>query len=91
MTLRGLVSAQAPHQSVSISANGCRVASASFDMKQGVTTQTVLGTIPVTCIKLDGSVVLVIDTDRILTPSEIGVNSDQRRLGVGVEKIVLRD
>jgi hypothetical protein len=90
IVLRGLLSAQAPQQAVSIIANGCRVVNTTLDLDHAIS-QTVSGLIPETCIEPDGSVVVVIDTDRTTTPRDIGLNSDQRRLGVGVEEIVLRD
>jgi hypothetical protein len=91
VSLRGLLSVLAQRQTVSISANGCLVASAILETKQSSAMQTVSGTIPEICVKPDGSVALVIDTDRILRPSDIGLNADQRRLGIGVESVVLHD
>jgi hypothetical protein len=88
MTLRGLLSVRAPQQFVSIYANDCKVASATLGIQDGVATAVLSGTISELCIKSDGIVVLEIDTDRASTPQELGLNSDQRHLGIGVEEVV---
>jgi hypothetical protein len=90
ISLRAFVVAQDPVQSVWIDANECRISSAAFDLRRGVVTQELEGTIPENCIDRDGIVVLKINTDRLLRPADIGLNTDQRRLGVGVEMISLK-
>jgi hypothetical protein len=89
VSLRALVSARVPQQTAWIDANGCRVAEATFDQRRGLGTQTVSGTISENCIKSDGTIVLGINTDRVSTPTEVGINSDKRRLGIGVEAIII--
>jgi hypothetical protein len=87
--LRAIASAQNPEQLVWIDANECKIASTTFDIRRGVVAQAIKGTIPGSCIRPDGSVMLEINTDRLLRPSDIGLNADQRYLGVGVEAISL--
>ena len=91
MTLRGLLSAHAPQQFVSIYANGCKVASATLGIRDAVVPAVLSGTISKFCIKSDGIVVLEFDTDRASTPQEIALNSDQRHLGIGVEEVVFHE
>ena len=83
------MSAQDPEQSVWIDANECRISTTAFNIRRGVVKQELGGTIPEHCIDSDGTVVLKINTDRLLRPKDIGINTDQRRLGVGVEIISL--
>jgi hypothetical protein len=89
-TLRPLVSAQAPNQSVSIEVNKCPIARASFDFFRGASIQTISGKVPIACIKPDGRVVIQIVTDQVSIPRNMGIGSDERELGIGIESMVLR-
>jgi len=91
LTVRVLLSAAAPKQSVWIDANRCRVAGLDFDLAQGAGPRVISGTIPADCVDADGTIVLRINTDRVRSPKELGINDDTRRLGVGVENVVIRD
>jgi hypothetical protein len=88
--VRPFLSSRAPKQSVWVDANGCRVGSARFDVAQNLLVDTISGAIPVSCFDSDGRVVLRIQTDRASTPNEMGINADTRRIGIGVEEIVIR-
>jgi hypothetical protein len=87
--IRGLVSAVAPKQLVSIQANRCQLGSAEFDSTH-IGPQVISGAIPGKCVNSDGRVILHISTDRVLRPKDIGINDDIRRLGVGVERVLVR-
>jgi len=91
LSIRGLLSPRAPKQLVWVEANRCRVGGMEFDLTQGSGSQTISGTIPVDCIDADGYIVLRINTDRMRSPKEIGINDDTRQLGVGVERVVIRE
>lgn len=89
LSLRPLLSASAPKQSVWVDANGCRVGAIDFDFAHGSKSQTISGTIPARCVA-GRKVVLNINTDRMRSPKELGINDDVRRLGIGIEKVVVR-
>ena len=38
-----------------------------------------------------GKIVLSINTDRVQSPKDIGINDDSRRLGVAVERVLIRE
>jgi hypothetical protein len=83
-----LLSASAPKQSVWIEANQCRVSGTEFDLMHSGE-QTISGVIPASCIDANGKVELRINTDRVQSPKEIGLNNDLRKLGVSVKRVVL--
>ena len=92
LSIRALLSASAPKQSVWVEANRCRVGGIEFDIADGFGAQTITGAIPANCVDADGKVVLRIDTDRVRTPKEIGANEvDTRRLGLAVERVLIRE
>jgi hypothetical protein len=88
--MRGLLSDRAPRQAVWLDANGCRVASGDFDRSVGRSDLTLGGTVPSKCLQADRTLVLDITTDRAVTPASIGINADQRHLGVGVYEVDIR-
>jgi len=90
LSIRGLLSARAPTQAIWLEANQCRIGGIELDLAHGSGPQTISGAIPSACIDIDGKVVLRINTDRARTPKEIGINKDGRRLGLGVERVVIR-
>ena len=90
-SVHALLSARAPKQSVWIEANQCRVGELSFDLSQGTGPQTSSGIIPAACVDANGRIILRINTDRVRTPKALGINDDSRPLGVGVERIVIRE
>jgi hypothetical protein len=73
-----------------IYANGCRIGGGEFDIARGIRTLMISGSIPADCVRKGGFVALNINTDRAVTPKDIGINGDTRTLGVGVEEIVIR-
>ena len=91
MVLQGLLSDQAPRQSVWVDANGCRVGGGRFDLARDVNRLTISGSIPPVCIRKDGIVTLNINTNRAVTPKDIGINEDTRTLGVGIVEIMIRE
>ena len=91
LSIRALLSPKAPKQTVWVEANQCRVGSTEFDLAHGPGPQTVEGTIPASCIDADRKIVLRINTDRVRSPKEIGINEDSRRLGVVVENASIRE
>jgi hypothetical protein len=90
LTVRPFLSVAAPKQSVWIDANRCRVAGFDFDLAQGGGARVISGTIPADCVDADGKIVLRINTDRVRSPKELGLSDDTRRLGVGIEKVIIR-
>jgi hypothetical protein len=91
LTVGPLLSSQRPKQSVWIDANQCRIGSFDFDLSYAFAPHVISGTIPANCINADGKVVLRIDTDGVRAPKDIGINDDERTLGVGVERLVLHN
>jgi hypothetical protein len=91
VSVRGLLSARAPKQSVWIEANHCWVGERDFDLAQSTEPQVISGSIPAKCIDADGKLVLRINTDRARTPRALGINDDRRTLGVGVDHVVIRE
>ena len=91
LSIRALLSAAAPKQSVWVEANRCRVGSIEFDLARGSGFQTISGAIPTDCVDPDGKIVLRINTDRVRSPKEIGLNDDTRQLGVGIENVIIRE
>ena len=73
LSVRALLSASAPKQTVWVEANQCRVGGTEFDLAHGPGPQTVEGAIAANCIDADGKIVLHINTDRVRTPKEIGI------------------
>jgi hypothetical protein len=90
LSIGPLLSATAPKQSVWVEANQCRVGGVDFGWAHGSGTKTISGTIPAGCIAPDGSVTLRINTDRVRSPKEIGINDDERKLGVAVERVQIK-
>jgi hypothetical protein len=102
LTVRPLLSSKRPKQSVWIDANQCRIGSFDFDLSYASAQHIISGTIPANCINADGKVVLRINTDGVRNAKDIGINDDERsaydviydddrRLGVGVERLLLRN
>ena len=91
LTVRGLLSAKAPKQSTWVEANRCRIGGIELDLAHDAEPQTISGVIPASCVDADGRIVLRINTDRLRSPKEIGINDDARKLGVGVERVVIRE
>ena len=90
LSIGPLLSATAPKQSVWVEANQCRVGGVDFGWAHGSGTKTISGTIPAGCIAPDGSVTLRINTDRVRSPKEIGINVDERKLGVAVVRVQIK-
>ena len=90
LLVRGLVSADAPNQSIWLEANQCPIGDLEFDLAHGSGPQIISGTIPTKCIDADGRIVLRINTDRMRGPRALGINDDDRLLGVGVEYLIIR-
>jgi hypothetical protein len=90
LSVRPLLSAIAPKQSVWVEANQCRVGGADFDLAHGSGPKTISGDIPAACINADGTVILRVNTDRVRSPKEIGMNDDERKLGVAVERVHIK-
>ncbi len=89
LSIRALLSARAPQQSAWIEANQCRVGGSEFDLAHDA--QTISGVIPTNCIDAHGTIVLRVNTDRVRTPKEIGINTDTRLLGVMVDHVIVRE
>jgi hypothetical protein len=90
VTIGSLLSATSDKQSAWVEANQCRVGGLDFGLMQGTRPQIISGSIPATCIAPDGSVTLRINTDRVRSPKEIGINDDERKLGVAVERVQIK-
>jgi hypothetical protein len=90
LSIGALLSATAPKQSVWIEANHCRVRGVDFDLAHGSGPQTISGTISAGCINADGTVILRVNTDRVRSPKEIEINDDERKLGVAVERVHIK-
>jgi hypothetical protein len=67
------------------------VGSIEFDLAHVSGSQTISGAIPANCVDADGKIILRINTDRVRSPMEIGINDDPRQLGIGVEHVVIRE
>jgi hypothetical protein len=91
ISIKPLLSATAPKQTVWVDANQCRVSGVDFDLAHGSGSQTVSGTIPASCIDADGTIILRVHTDRVRSPKEIGINGDARQLGVAVGRVLIRE
>jgi hypothetical protein len=91
MFVRALLSASAPKERFWIEANQCRIGGAEFDLAHTPGRQAVSGIIPASCTGHNGKVILRLHTDRVRSPREIGVNADTRTLGVGIERVIIRD
>jgi hypothetical protein len=91
LLVRGLVSAKAPKQSIWLEANQCRIGDLELDLAHGSGQQIISGTIPAKCLDADGRIVLRINTDRVRSPRALGINDDIRSLGVGVERLIIRE
>jgi hypothetical protein len=91
ISMGGLLSAKAPEQSVWLDANGCRIGAFKFDLDANSSPRTVRASIPAACIEADGTVILRINTDRILRPKDIEDTDDSRLLGVEIERVVVRE
>ena len=90
ITMRALLSEDAPTQSVWLTANGCQLGRLDYDLASGIT-RTLTGRIPGHCFDADNNLELDIRTNRAARPSEIGINEDSRPLGIGVESLVFRE
>jgi hypothetical protein len=90
LSVGSLLSATADKQSVWVEANQCRVGGVDFDLAHGTGPQTISGRIPAGCINADGTVILRVNTDRVRSPKEIGINDDERKLGVAVERVQIK-
>jgi hypothetical protein len=90
LSVGSLLSATADKQSVWFEANECRVAGVDFDLAHGSGPRTISGSIPADCISADGTIILRVNTDRVRSPKEIGINDDQRKLGVAVERVQIK-
>ena len=91
LSIRALLSRSAPKQTVWVDANRCRVGSTEFDLAHRPGSQTISGAIPASCVDAGGKVILRINTDRALSPMELGINGDTRQLGIGVEHVVIHE
>ena len=91
LSIHGLLSATAPKQTMWVEANHCRIGSVEFDLAHRSGPQTVSGAIPANCVDIDGKILLIINTDRVQSPNDIGINDDTRRLGVAVERVLIRE
>jgi hypothetical protein len=91
ISTHGLVTARAPKQRLWVEANQCHLGGIDFDGVQGATPQTLLATIPTTCIGPDGIVVLHFNTDRVRSPSDLRINGDTRSLGVWVAHVLVAE
>lgn len=91
LSIHALLSAGAPNQSVWIEANRCRIVGVALDLALGPEPRTISGIIPANCIDADGKILLRINTDRVRSPKEIGINEDTRQLGVMVERVLIRE
>jgi hypothetical protein len=90
ITMRALLSKDAPTQSVWLAANNCPVGRLDYHLASGIT-RTITGRIPRHCFDSDRNIELKIRTDRAARPSDIGINEDPRPLGVGVESLVFHE
>lgn len=92
LSIRPLLSAGVPKQSVWIDANGCRIDHLEFDWGDGGSAfRALTGAIPAGCVDSDGKVALHINTDHARSPKDIGINGDTRPLGVFVQRVVIRE
>src|ERR1700731_4615528 len=57
-----------------IDANGYRVGGGRFDLARDVNRLTISGSIPPVCIRKDGVITLNTNTNRAVTPKDIGIN-----------------
>ncbi|MGP0084523.1 MAG: hypothetical protein ACLP0B_12965 [Steroidobacteraceae bacterium] len=89
LSIRPLLARSAPKQKTWVEANHCWVGSIEFDSAHVSGSQTISGAIPANCVDADGKIILRINTDRVRTPMEIGISSDSRQLGVGVERVAI--
>lgn len=87
ITMRALLSEEAPTQSVWLTANDCQLGRLDYTLAGGIT-RTLSGRIPGHCFDEDRNLELDIRTNRAARPSEIGINEDFRLLGIGVESLV---
>lgn len=91
ISMGGLLSPKASEQSAWLDANGCRIGAYKFDLAANSSPRTVRASIPAACIDADGTIILRISTDRVRRPKDIEDTDDNRLLGVGIERIVLRE
>ena len=90
LSVRALVSADAPKQSIWLEANQCPIGDLEFDFSHGSGPQIISGATPAKCIDGDGKIVLRINTDRMRSPRTLGINDDARSLGVGIGYLIIR-
>jgi hypothetical protein len=90
LSVGSLLSATADKQSVWVEANQCRVVGVDFNLAHGTGPQTISGSIPASCMGAGGTIALRINTDRVRSPKEIGINDDDRKLGVAVERVYIK-
>ena len=91
LSVSALLSPSAPKQSMWIEVNQCRVGSAEFDLAHGSAPHTISAIIPWDCIDANGKIIFYINTDRVRSPREIGINDQTLPLGLGVENIIIYD
>jgi hypothetical protein len=88
--VRGLVWSGASRQSIWIEVNGCRIGTVEVQLNDPLPYHVISGIVPTSCLHPDGQLVIAINTDHVWAPSDIGLNSDKRQLGVGVISIRIR-
>jgi hypothetical protein len=88
--IRPLLSPQGPTQTATLSVNGCVIAQQKFDWAGGFDSKTIGAPVPARCIGDDGTIEVAIETDVVRTPHSIGIGTDRRQIGVGVETIEIR-
>jgi hypothetical protein len=91
LSIRPLLARSTPKQKTWVEANHCSVGSIEFDLAHVSGSQTISGVIPANCVDAGGKIILRINADRVRAPMEIGISSDSRQLGVGVEHVVIRE
>ena len=73
ITMRALLSKEAPTQSVWLAANSCQVGRLHYDLSSGIT-RSLTGRIPRHCLDSDQNIEFKIRTDRAESPSDIGIH-----------------
>lgn len=87
LELRPFLFAARAQQTVTLLANGCKINSISFDWSEAVNFKSIEGTVPAACISENDDVKLDLKTTDAVTPHELGMNSDERPIGVGVRSL----
>jgi hypothetical protein len=84
-----LLGPKRPRQSVRLLAEGCVLAEGHSGESLNSASVMISGIIEERCIPRDGVIRLIVESDRVVTPRAIGINRDERAIGVGVVSLRL--